>query len=68
MIPTAFDWLENVSALSTIVLYPTEVGWLPGALVLAKKCKLASLLVSNGAMVVAVAMAAGAWVLRRLRR
>ncbi|MEQ1800708.1 MAG: hypothetical protein ABL989_02230 [Gammaproteobacteria bacterium] len=67
MLATAFDWLENVAAVSTIVLYPTEVGWLPALLVLAKKCKLGFIVVSNGAMFIAVLAAAGAWVARRIR-
>ena len=67
LLATAFDWLENVLAVTTIVLYPTEVGWLPVLLVVAKKCKLATLLVSNGALFVAVLVAAGSWVVRRIR-
>lgn len=67
MLATTFDWLENVAAVSTIVLYPTEVGWLPAVLVLAKKCKLGFIVVSNGAMFIAVLAAAGAWVARRIR-
>jgi hypothetical protein len=54
MVATAFDWLENVAALSTIVLYPTEVSWLPPLLVVAKKGKLATLMVSNGILVVSI--------------
>jgi len=68
MIPTAFDWLENVAAVSAIVQYPAEVSWLPGALVFAKKCKLATLLASNGAMLLALLVAAGTWLAKRLRR
>jgi len=67
MLATAFDWLENVTALTTIVLYPAEVGWLPTLLVVAKKCKLATLLVSNGTMFAAVLFAAGHWLVQRLR-
>jgi hypothetical protein len=54
MVPTAFDWLENVTALSTILLYPTEVSWLPTLLVVAKRGKLATLTVSNGVLVVSI--------------
>ena len=67
MVATAFDWLENVSAVSTIVLYPTEVSWLPTLLVAAKKCKLATLVVSNGAMFASVLCGAGVWLVKRLR-
>jgi hypothetical protein len=68
MLATAFDWLENVTALATIVLYPTEISWLPALLMVAKKCKLAILLVSNGTMFAAVLFAAGHWLVRRVRR
>ncbi len=68
MLPTAFDWLENVSAVSAILVYPTEVRWLPLLLVAAKKCKLATLVVSNVVMAGVVLVATGAWLLRRLRR
>jgi hypothetical protein len=48
MLATAFDWLENVAAASAIVMYPSEIGWLPGLLVFAKKCKLGCIVFSNG--------------------
>ena len=67
MLSTAFDWLENITAVSAIVLYPTEVGWLPELIVLAKKCKLAGVVVSNGAMFAAILFAAGHWAVRRIR-
>ena len=68
MLATAFDWLENVAAAAVIILYPTEVSWLPNLLIVAKKCKLAALLVSNGVMFAAVLLAAGIWVWKRIRR
>jgi hypothetical protein len=68
MLGTAFDWLENVAAVSAIVMYPGEISWLPGLLVFAKKCKLVCVVVSNGAMLVAVLAAAGTWVARRIAR
>jgi len=68
MLATAFDWLENVAAVSAIVLYPGEISWLPGLLVLAKKGKLGCIVVSNGAMLLAVLAAAGTWAARRIAR
>ena len=68
MLATAFDWLENVVAVSIIALYPAEAGWLPGLLVAAKKCKLGFMWVSNGAMLLAVVAAAGTWLARRIGR
>lgn len=67
MLATVFDWLENAAATSAIVLYPAEVSWLPGLLVLAKQCKLAFILVSNGAMALALIASAGTWLARRIR-
>lgn len=68
MLATAFDWLENVAAVSAIVMYPDEVAWLPGLLVAAKKGKLAFMTVSNGVMFLAVLTAAGTWLARRIGR
>ena len=68
MIATAFDWLENVTAVAAIALYPMEISWLPGLLVLAKKCKLAFMVVSNAAMFAALLYAAGHWLVGKLRR
>lgn len=67
MLPTAFDWLENVAAVSTIALYPVDVGWLPTLLVVAKKFKLATLLASNAALFMAVLAGAGFWLVSRVR-
>ncbi|MEO7387306.1 MAG: hypothetical protein ABIX37_10255 [Gammaproteobacteria bacterium] len=67
MLPTAFDWLENVAAVSAIVLYPTEMDWLPALLVLAKKCKLGLVLASNVAMSAALVIAAGSWIMKKVR-
>lgn len=68
MLATAFDWLENVAALSTIVLYPMEVSWLPTLLVVAKKWKLATLLMSNAALFGSVLFGGGIWLAKRFRR
>lgn len=67
MLATGFDWLENITAVTTMVLYPTEFGWLPVLLVVAKKCKLAFSLISNGVMFITVLLAAGFWLARRGR-
>lgn len=66
MLGTAFDWLENATAVTIINLYPSEISWLPALLVLAKKCKLASILVSNAAMAAALLLAAGNQLWRRV--
>jgi hypothetical protein len=68
MLGTAFDWLENATAVTLINLYPSEISWLPALLVLAKQCKLASILVGNTAMAAALLLAAGNQVWRRVIR
>lgn len=68
MIATACDWLENLAAIATITLYPTEYDWLPVLLVTAKKFKLGFMVLSNGVMLAALLFAAGLWLLRRRRK
>ncbi len=68
MLATAFDWLENVTALAIILLYPVEVSWLPPVVVVAKKCKLAAMVFSNAALFAAVVFAAGQWLVRQVRK
>jgi hypothetical protein len=70
MLGTAFDWLENLAALAVISLYPAEISWLPIVLVFAKKLKLACVMAGQGAMLLLLLYAAGAWLVRKsgLRR
>lgn len=68
MLGSAFDWLENLAAVTIIDLYPTEVAWLPGLLVLAKKCKLGLTILAQACMVLALLVAAVRGTLRRLGR
>jgi hypothetical protein len=63
--PTAFDWLENVFAVTTVATYPTEAAWLPVALVAAKQAKLAGLAVTQSLMFGLVVYAAATWAIRR---
>lgn len=67
MIGSAFDWLENIAAVTAISLYPTEIAWLPGLLVLAKRLKLALVLLSQGVMLLLLIFAAGQWLVRAVR-
>jgi hypothetical protein len=67
MLGSAFDWLENITAVTIINLYPTEVAWLPGLLVLAKRCKLALTIVAQAFMVLVLLLAAGKWLVRKVR-
>jgi hypothetical protein len=67
MLGTAFDWLENLAALSVISLYPAEIGSLPFVLVIAKKLKLVCVMSGQAAMLLLLVYAAGNWLAARLR-
>ncbi|MCL4779607.1 MAG: hypothetical protein KJ049_05425 [Gammaproteobacteria bacterium] len=67
MLGTLFDWLENLSALGLISLYPAEFGWLPVVLVLAKKLKLACVMSGQAAMLLLLVYAVGNWLAGKLR-
>lgn len=54
MLGSAFDWLENLSIITTMGLYPAEVGALPLLIVLAKRCKLAFVVVGQALAVLLV--------------
>jgi hypothetical protein len=43
-IPAVFDWIENISAISVIGAYPTELTLAASVLVIAKKGKLAAVM------------------------
>lgn len=47
LIPTLFDWCENISAILVVNAYPDELTWAAGMLVLFKKGKLATVMVGN---------------------
>ncbi|MBN8279216.1 MAG: hypothetical protein J0M16_01260 [Gammaproteobacteria bacterium] len=68
MLGTLFDWLENVSAAATIWLFPREFGWLPWALVAAKRCKLLFATGGNVLMLLSLLAYAGRRGLALLRR
>ncbi len=67
MLGTVFDWLENIVALAAISLYPTETGWLPILLVLAKKLKLFCVMTGQAAMLLLLVYTAGNWLATKLR-
>lgn len=67
MIGSAFDWLENLAAIALISLYPSEYGWLPALLVMAKRLKLACVLLAQGVMALLLIYAAGHLLVRRVR-
>jgi hypothetical protein len=65
MLTTGFDWLENLTIISLIGLYPTTVGWLAVLLVVAKKFKLVGVLLGYVSMLVSLLIAASFWLFRR---
>jgi hypothetical protein len=65
--PTAFDWLENVFAVAAVATYPQGPAWLPAALVVAKRAKLAGLAVVQPLMFGLVLYTAGRWLISRRR-
>jgi hypothetical protein len=59
LIPTLFDWSENLSAIAVVNAWPDELTWAAGLLVLFKKGKLATVLLLNlitGASLIAAAL------------
>jgi hypothetical protein len=65
--PTAFDWLENIFAVAAVATYPQGPAWLPAALVVAKRAKLAGLAVVQPVMLGLVLYTAGRWLVSRRR-
>lgn len=65
--PTAFDWLENTFAVATVATYPQGPAWLPAALLVAKRAKLAGLAVVQTLMFGMVLYTAGRWLVSRHR-
>jgi len=65
MLGTVFDWLENLAALGVISFHPAGAGWLPVALVAAKKLKLLCVMGGQAAMLLLLVYAAGNWLVAR---
>lgn len=67
MVPTGFDWLENIAAISSIAAWPDGPAWLPVLLVTAKKLKLGCMLLGQAVMALSLLLAAVTWLGRRFR-
>lgn len=67
LLGSAFDWCENVAALTAIVGYPDAPAVVPALLVGAKRLKLFFVLLTNGLVAVLLLVAAARWLGRRLR-
>jgi len=67
LIPTLFDWSENLSAIVVVGAYPEELAWAATALVLFKKGKLTSVMLLNAITGVSLVAAALKWAWVKLR-
>jgi len=61
MIPTLFDWGENLFALTVVNAWPDELGWAAAGLVLCKKGKLAGVLFFQAVVFLSLALALLKW-------
>ena len=61
LIPTVFDWGENIFALTVVNAWPEPLVWAAAGLVLCKKCKLAGVIFFQGVVFLALAVALLKW-------
>ncbi|HJP37821.1 MAG: hypothetical protein QF483_05940 [Gammaproteobacteria bacterium] len=61
LIPTLFDWGENIFALSVVNAWPAELGWAATGLVLCKQVKLASMVFLQAVVFLSLALALVKW-------
>lgn len=66
-IAALFDWLENVAAIALVWFDDGAAGWLPAALVTAKRLKLGFVIASQLLVCLLAVYAAAGWVFRRIR-
>ena len=62
MVPTLFDWLENILALTVISSFPEQRETAAQMMIFAKKAKLASIVIAQAIVVIALAGSAVRWV------
>lgn len=61
LIPTLFDWGENIFALTVVSVWPTEPGWAAAGLVLCKKGKLAGVMFLQAVVFLSLVLALLKW-------
>lgn len=66
LVPTLFDWGENIFAITVVAAYPEELSWAAAMLVLCKKGKLATVMLFQGVVWLSLAAAVLKWTGRRL--
>lgn len=67
LLASAFDWCENIAAISAILVYPDTPGLLATLLVAAKRAKVFSIMVTQPLVALLLLIAAARWIGRRLR-
>jgi hypothetical protein len=68
LIPTLFDWLENMTLLATIIAFPYELSSAADAAVVVKQAKLATTYTAQGATALILTIGLLLWMKRRLSR
>ena len=58
LIPTAFDWLENIALITTITAFPNELSSTADIAIIAKQIKLASTYLAQGSTLLIILIAA----------
>jgi hypothetical protein len=67
LIPTLFDWSENLSAIAVVGAYPDELTWAATLLVLFKKGKLTTVMLLNVITGLSLVAAALKWAVLKIR-
>lgn len=65
LIPTVFDWGENIFALTVVNAWPEPLGWAATGLVLCKKGKLAGVMFFQGVVLLTLVIALLKWLGRK---
>jgi hypothetical protein len=68
LLGSAFDWCENVAALTAILSYPDVPGAIPALLVAAKRAKLFFVMLTQATVAVLLLIALGSWIRARRSR
>ncbi len=68
LIPTVFDWMENVTLLTVILAYPEPLYGVAEAAVIAKKIKLATTVTAQASTLLILLTGAVIWLRRRFSR
>jgi len=67
LIPTFFDYSENISILTTLALWPEQAETVTNAVVIAKRAKLGTMMVTQGATLLLLIYGIYYWIRSRLK-